>query len=150
MATRKPKTPELADAANDLAAAVQHVREAVSHKLDAIGALASAELNKAMLAAQAKGGRAEQQFDVLWAKAQRRLLKASDEAKKSLHGAVRQAEKRMEAARKTAQATLADLTAAGMARVAAKKATAKPATARKSLAVKATARTPRPRKLTAK
>ncbi len=140
MATRKPKTPELAAAANDLAAAVQHVRDAVTHKLDAIGALASDELNKAMLVAQAKGGRAERQFDALWAKAQGRLLKASDEAKKSLHGAVRQAEKRLEAARKSAQATLADLTATGMARVAARKVADKRVAARKPLAVKAAAK----------
>ena len=46
MATRKRKNPELAAAADNLAAAAHHVRAAVSKKVDALRAAASAELAK--------------------------------------------------------------------------------------------------------
>lgn len=148
MATRKPKSPELAAAADELASAVQHIRQAINNKLDEIGTVASAELDKAMQAARSKRGQAEHRFDALWAKAQKRLLKASDEAKKSLHKAVRQAEKRLEMTKKRAQVTLAELAPAG-AHATKKVAVRKPA-ARKAVAAKTVAGKAAPRKAAAR
>lgn len=140
MATRKLKSPELAAAADELGAAVQHIRQAINNKLDEIGAVASAELDKAMHAARSKRGQAERRFDTLWAKAQKRLLKASDEAKKSLHKAVRQAEKRLETTKKRAQATLAELVPTGVGASAPKKVAARKPAVKKTVARKAAPR----------
>lgn len=47
MASRKPKHPELAAAAGQLAEAAQHVRQAVSQKVEHIEATVSADIDKA-------------------------------------------------------------------------------------------------------
>jgi hypothetical protein len=113
MATRKPKNPELAAAADSLAAAAHHVRLAVSKKVDALRASAATEL--------AKGKR---RLDAQLQKFEAKLTKTTEDAKKSVHKAVREAEKRLHAANKPA----------------AKKAPAKKATAKKAAVKRAPAR----------
>lgn len=119
MATRKPKNPELAAAADNLAAAIQHVRIAVTRKVEAIRAAASVEL--------AKGSRL---LEAELKKVEAKLSKASDDAKKSVHQVVRQAESKLQSAVKNAGK-----------RAPAKKAAAKKAPAKKAAAKKAAGRT---------
>lgn len=123
MATRKPNNPELAAAADNLAAAIQHVRVAVSKKVEAIRAAASVEL--------AKGSRLLE--DEL-KKVEAKLSKASEDAKKSVHQVVRQAESKLQAAVRTAGKK------APAKKAPAKKAAAKKAPAKKAAAKKAAGR----------
>lgn len=118
MATRKPKNPELAAAADSLAAAVHHVRVAVGKKVDAIRTAASAEL--------AKGSRL---LDAELKKIEAKLTRASEDAKKSVHKVVREAESKLQTA----------------VRSAGKKVVAKKAPARKAPAKKAAAKSARKR-----
>lgn len=113
MATRKLKNSELAAAADNLAAAAHHVRVAVSKKVDEIRAAASAEL--------AKGSR---RIDAELKRVESKLTRASEDAKKSVHKVVREAESKLQTAVKTAGKT------AGK-KAPAKKAAAKKAAARK-------------------
>jgi hypothetical protein len=121
MATRKPKNPELAAAASNLGVAARHIRRAVRHKVDELGASAAAEL-----------GKARRQLDAQWKKVEARLIKATNEAKRSLHRAAREAEKTLQATRKAAHAKLAELQRAGKGGAATKKVAAKKAPARKA------------------
>ena len=131
MATRKPKNPELAQAADNLAEAAQHVGKAVSKKVDEIKSAASAELAKAKEAALKKGHMAQGKIESMLKKAEARLGKAARSAERSLDKAVRDAEKRIAAAKKAAKAKVAE------AQKAVKPAPAKKAAAKKAPAKKA-------------
>ena len=126
MATRKPKNPELAAAATNLGVAARHIRRAVRHKVDELGASASTEL-----------GKARRQLDAQWKKVEARLIKATNEAKRSLHKAVREAEKKLQATKKAAQAKLAEMQRRGKGGAATRKAAAKKAVVKKAPAKKA-------------
>jgi uncharacterized protein (DUF885 family) len=141
MATRKPRNPELVAAAGHLADAAHHVREAVSQKIDAFGAAAAGELDKARQAALDRSGQAGRKFESLMKKARQQLTKATDTAKKSLHKAVRESEKKLQAMDKALQSDLAKLrrsiraepaSAKPSKQAAAKKAPPKKAAARKT------------------
>jgi DNA-binding protein HU-beta len=132
MATRKTRNPELAAAAGHLAEAAHLVRQAVSKKIDAFGASAAGELNKAKMAAAVGGTRANRRFESLMRKAQQQLAKATNAAKGSLHKAVRESEKRLQAMDKAVKANLAKLQRAGQVKAAAAKKAAKKAPAKKT------------------
>ena len=136
MATRKPKNPELAQAADNLAEAAQHVGKAVSKKVDEIKSAASAELAKAKEAALKKGHMAQGKIESMLKKAEARLGKAARSAERSLDKAVRDAEKRIAAAKKAAKAKVAEAQKA-VKPAPAKKAAAKKAPAKKAAAKKA-------------
>jgi len=129
MATRKPKNPELAAAASNLGIAARHIRRAVSHKVDELGASASTELDKA-----------RRHLDAQWKKVEARLIKASNQAKRSLHKAVREAEKTLLATKKAAQAKLAEMQRSAKRQAATRKAVAKTAPAKKAAAKRAPAK----------
>jgi hypothetical protein len=137
MATRKPKNPELVAAAGHLADAAHHVREAVSQKIDAFGAAAVVELDKARRSALARSGQASRKFESLMKKAQQQLTKATNAAKKSLHKAVRESEKRLLAMDKALQADLAKLQRTSLAEPAAAKAVPTKVAVKKAPAKKA-------------
>lgn len=138
MATRKPNNPELAAAAKSLAAAARHTRKAINQKLGEIGTAASGELNKAKRTALTQSGRAKRQFDALVKAAQARLKKITTEARKSLHRAAGEAEKKLQAAKnavaKKAPAKKAAAKKSAAKRAPARKAAVKRAAARKSAA----------------
>jgi len=134
MATRKPKNPELAAAASNLGVAARHIRRAVKHKVDEIGASASTEL-----------GKARRQLDAQWKKVEARLIKASNEAKRSLHKTVREAEKTLQATKKAAQARLAEMHRSGKAGAAAKKTPARKAAVKRAPAKKGAAKRAAPK-----
>ena len=129
MATRKPKNPELAAAASNLGVAARHIRRAVRHKVDELGASASTELAKA-----------RRQFDAQWKKVEARLIRATNEAKRSLHKAVREAEKKLQATKKAAQAKLAEMQRRGKGGAATRKTATKKAAVKKAPAKKAPAK----------
>jgi flagellar biosynthesis/type III secretory pathway protein FliH len=140
MATRKPSNPELAAAARNLNSAAHHIRRAVNRKLDEIAKTVAMELQKAKNTAMTKGGQAKRRFDALLKKTEARLKKVNGEARKSLHKAVAEAEKKLVtaktavtrsvAARKTATKPAGRRVVAK--KVAAKRAPAKKATAKRS------------------
>jgi hypothetical protein len=140
MATRKPKNPELVAAAGHLADAAHHVREAMSQKLDAFGAAAVVELDKARQSALARSGQASRKFESLMKKARQQLTKATGAAKKSLHKAVRESEKKLLAMDKALQADLAKLQRTSRAEPAAAKALPKKAAAKRAPAQKVPAK----------
>jgi vacuolar-type H+-ATPase subunit E/Vma4 len=109
MVTARSKNAELAAASRSLAGAAHHIRQAVSQKIDEFATTAAAELDKATLAALVKGGQAQRQVDALMKKAQGQLTQATNSAKRSMHQAVRQAEKNLLAMEKSVQARLSDL-----------------------------------------
>lgn len=129
MATRKPKNPELAAAASNLGVAARHIRRAVQHKVDEIGASASTEL-----------GKARRQLDAQWKKVEARLIKAGNEAKRSLHKAVREAEKTLQATKKAAHTRLAQMHQSSKGAAATKKTIAKKTAAKKTAVKRAPAK----------
>jgi len=138
MATRKPKNPELAAAANNLGVAARHIRRAVSHKVDEIGASASVDLAKA-----------KRRLDAQLKKIEARLIKVTNDAKRSLHKAVREAETRLQATKKAAQARLAEMHRARKGKAAAKKKVGRKPAVKKAPAKKAAARKAAARKTAA-
>lgn len=95
MATRKPSNPELAAAARNLSSAAFHIRRAVNRKLDEIAKTVAVELQKAKNTAMTKGGQTKRRFDSLLKKTEARLKKLNGDARRSLHKAVAEAEKRL-------------------------------------------------------
>ena len=146
MVIRKPKNPELAAAANHLAEAAHHVRQAVSQKIDHFGAAAALELDKARQVALAQGGQASRKFESLMKRARQQLTRATNAAKKSLDKAVRESEKKLQAMDKAVQVNLVDLQRAGQAKGPAGTAVARKGAPRKAPAKKAAARKPAARK----
>lgn len=141
MATRPQRNPELAAAAKNLSSAAHHIRRAINKKLDEIGTTVSAELGKAKRAAMTKGGQAKRRFDALLKTAETRLKKVNADARKSMHQAVGEAEKKLLAAKKVVAKRVAAKKAVKK-RVVAKKATAKRAPAKKTAPRRAAARRP--------
>lgn len=141
MATRPQRNPELAAAAKNLSSAAHHIRRAINKKLDEIGTTVSAELGKAKRAAMTKGGQARRRFDALLKTAETRLKKVNADARKSMHQAVGEAEKKLLAAKKVVAKRVAAKKAVKK-RVVAKKATAKRAPAKKTAPRRAAARRP--------
>ena len=139
MATRKPTNPQLAAAAKNLASAAHHIRLAINQKLDEIGTVASGELDKAKNAALTRSGQAKRQFDALFKTAQGRLKKINSDAKKSLHKAVAEAQKTVQAAKKVVAKKVAAKKAPAK-KAATKKATARRSPARKAAVKRAAAR----------
>ena len=95
MATRKPSNPELAAAARNLNSAAFHIRRAVNQKLDELARTVAIELQKAKKTAMTKGGQAKRRFDALLKTTEARLKKVNTDARKSLHKAVAEAEKKL-------------------------------------------------------
>lgn len=123
MATRKPGNPELAAAARNLNSAALHIRRAVNQKLDEIGRTVATELQKAKKTAMTKGGQAKRRFDALLKTTEARLKKVNTDARKSLHKAVAEAQKKVVTAKKaTAKKAVRKASAR---RASAKKVTAK-------------------------
>jgi membrane-associated HD superfamily phosphohydrolase len=141
MATRKPKDTELHAAAANLAEAAHHLRQAVTERIDAFASAATLELDRARKATAAQGGQASRDFDALMRRAQQQLTKTTNAAKKSLHKAVRESEKMLQAMDKTVQNDLARLRGTAEARMAAGKTAARKATAAKTPAKRPLART---------
>ncbi len=138
MATRKPSNPELAAAAKNLNSAAFHIRRAVNQKLDELARTVAVELQKAKKTAMTKGGQAKRRFDSLLKTTEARLKKVNTQARKSLHGAVAEAQKKLV----TAKATVARPAASKKAAV--KKTLARKAAAKRTPAKKAaTKRAPR-------
>ncbi len=98
MVTRKPRNPELAQAADNLGQAAQHVRNAVRGKIDEVRAGAAAELAKAKAKAQKKTDAAHGRVEAALIKAEAKLHKLIATAQTRLDKAVREAEKRYGAA----------------------------------------------------
>ncbi len=140
MGTRKSKNTELAAAAGNLAEAARHIRQAVSDKVEAIGASASIELGKVRQVALTKGGQAERRLEALLRRVEGRLTQAINEASRSLHRVVRDAEKTLQATTKAAQAGLTDLHLAGQGKAATRKATLTKAPTKKAALAKAPAK----------
>jgi DNA-binding protein HU-beta len=133
MATRKLSNPELAAAAKNLNSAAHHIRRAVNQKLDELGKTVAMELQKAKKTAMTKGGQAKRRFDALLKTTEARLKRVNTDARKSLHKAVAEAEKKLVTAKAavTRPATAKKATVkktvrkAGVKRAPAKKAAAK-------------------------
>ena len=145
MPTRKPRNPELAQAASSLTDAARHVRQAVQGKIDEVRDAANVELAKAKAVALKKTGIAQDKVEAVLKKAEGRLHKVIAKAQKSLDKAVRQAEKATSRTSTTPAAgpakTAAPAAAPGKA-APAKAPVAKKAVARKVVAKKAAARKP--------
>ncbi len=134
MATRKLSNPELAAAARNLNSAAHHIRRAVNQKLDELGKTVAMELQKAKKTAMTKGGQAKRRFDALLKTTEARLKRVNTDARKSLHKAVAEAEKKLV----TAKATVTRPATARKAAV--KKSTARKAGAKRAPAKKAAAK----------
>lgn len=133
MATRKPGNPELAAAARNLNSAALHIRRAVNQKLDEIGKTVAAELQKAKKTAMTKGGKARRRFDALLKTTEARLKKVNTDARKSLHKAVAEAQKKVVTAK-------AAVTRPAAAKKAAVKKTARKVSAKRASAKKVPAK----------
>jgi DNA-binding protein HU-beta len=132
MATRKPKNPELAAAAKNLASAARHTRKAIGQKLDEIGAAASEELTVAKKTALTQTGRARRKIDALVNKARVRLKKAATGAKRTLKKAAGEAEKTLKEAKKAVAKTVSAKKPAPAKKAAVKRAPARKAAAKKA------------------
>jgi len=95
--TRKPRNPELAQAAQNLSAAVQHVRNAARDKIEQVRGVAAAEIAKAKAALLKKTNIAQDRVDSVLKNTETRLHKAIVGAQNALDKAVAQAEKRSRA-----------------------------------------------------
>lgn len=140
MATRKPKDVELTAAAESLAEAAHHLRQAVSARIDAFESAVAQELDRVRSAAVAKGGQASRDFNSLVRGAQQQATKMTNAAKRSLHQAVRESEKMLQAMDRTVQTDLAKLRRAAEARMADGKAPARKVVAKKAPGKKPVAR----------
>ncbi len=98
MATRKPRNPELAQAADNLGQAAQHVHNAMRGKIDEVRAGAAAELAKVKAKAQKKTDAAHGRVEAALVKAEAKLHKLIANAPTRRDKAVRAAEKRYGAA----------------------------------------------------
>jgi len=125
MPTRKPRNPELAQAADSLRDAAQHVRKAVQGKIEQLRGTAADEIAKAKAALLKKTNVAQDRVESVLKKTEARLHKAIVGAEKALDKAVRQAERR------------------SLASSPAKKVAAKSRTVRKAAAAKKAPRTRR-------
>jgi hypothetical protein len=98
MPTRKPRDPELAQAAANLRAAAQHVRNAVQGRIERLRGVAATEIRKAKAALLKKTGVAEHRVEAVLKTTEDRLHRAIVGAQNALDKAVEQAEKRSLAA----------------------------------------------------
>ena len=119
--TRKPRNPELAQAAQNLSAAVQHVRNAARGKIEQVRGVAAAEIAKAKAALLKKTNIAQDRVEAVLKNTETRLHKAIVGAQNALDKAVAQAEKR-------SRAGAPPVKKAAVKKVAAKKVAAKKAT----------------------
>jgi hypothetical protein len=140
MPARKPKNLEPGAAASNLADAAQQVHQAVSKKVDDIGAAVLVELDKTRQVTSTKRGRVKRQLDALLKRAEGRIKKATSKARKSLDKALRKSAKKLKTARAAARTQPNDPQVAGGGNTAVKTTVAKKAPTTKVPAKRAAAR----------